>query len=774
MLKCLLDIVRDIMDVNSDNDPTCVIKMLDEFRSSNALDRRNRPSIWLTDVPNKFSWGETFSSNVQSIAKPMKLNFDDSNLQSNDSNPTKKVKIGNESMESDTSKISDSSVLASPWESRHVKAELAEARAQIHALETRINQMHAVRRETELLFEQEKKSLQQTVERDRNTIRELEQRLKTVRKREVDTREELAQCRSQFRQDKCNLETKIQELQFETAALKDKISEITSENDDKCGSTERQLATMEAEMCSLKEQLAAAKGRVEDLTVELREQRRELRQWETDKTKLLAATQKVKELEYERESHLEAISLAQTQQNKLMRVSELEREITSLKEENKNLRQATSNTLYLEGIIEDLHAKLVSLEERERECINLQVELGMARTRLDEWAALARQVLDSSSPGALSPMALRRYIESLQQRELQLSTDKAQIDSNFRKLSDMHGEMQKEAESMKVQIARLKATVEQHANTIRRMHKKNSLIVWERNDLRNLVDSCQKEMTITSASGVEAQQNSRMEALEKLVDGYRKRMEQIEADPCLAAVEIPGVGSPQMSEKLDKVTAEKNSLLKEKENLEKQLEELRIQMEYRALKGDFDVRDCKVLHFKMNPTSEAAEKHKDELLNCQEEVLRLRERVRLLEEGQTHDLTQAVNERVTGNTSKEIEDLKERIKSHERQNQRLKEVFKTASHEFREAVYTLLGYKVDGLPNKIYRLSNMYAEAPDEHLLFKLSQTGDMELLETPFSSNLTELIDLHLHHHRSIPVFLSAITIDLFQRQTLCSNQTS
>lgn len=65
-------------------------------------------------------------------------------------------------------------------------------------------------------------------------------------------------------------------------------------------------------------------------------------------------------------------------------------------------------------------------------------------------------------------------------------------------------------------------------------------------------------------------------------------------------------------------------------------------------------------------------------------------------------------------------DLKERIKSHERQNQRLKEVFKTTSHEFREAVYTLLGYKVDGLPNKIYRLSSMYAEAPDDHLLFKV------------------------------------------------------
>lgn len=49
---------------------------------------------------------------------------------------------------------------------------------------------------------------------------------------------------------------------------------------------------------------------------------------------------------------------------------------------------------------------------------------------------------------------------------------------SFRKLSESHNEVLKEAESMKTQIGRLKTTVDQHANTIRRMQKKNSLIVW--------------------------------------------------------------------------------------------------------------------------------------------------------------------------------------------------------------------------------------------------------------------------------------------------------
>lgn len=55
--------------------------------------------------------------------------------------------------------------------------------------------------------------------------------------------------------------------------------------------------------------------------------------------------------------------------------------------------------------------------------------------------------------------------------------------------------------------------------------------------------------------------------------------------------------------------------------------------------------------------------------------------------------------------------------------QRLKEVFKKTSSEFRDCVYNLLGYKVDRLQNKggLFRLSSMYAESPNDYLLFKVS-----------------------------------------------------
>ncbi|XP_046685678.1 mitotic spindle assembly checkpoint protein MAD1-like [Homalodisca vitripennis] len=750
------------MDMNrsEDKDPTCIIKMLDEFRSNPASTRRTimggRPMF-------------PFGIQPPSTTKPTKLNFDDSFSQSqNDSGPSKRLKLGDDSVDSsiDSSKVSESSVMASPWETRRLKAELTEARAQIASLETRFSQVHALRKETELVFEQEKNALQKQIERDRIKIHELEHRLKTIRKRDAEAREELEKLRNSQKQEKYVSDDRCEKLQLDNAQLQDKLAELESSSRDKLEAVERQLARVEAEAAGVRAELVEARKLTEELTTELRDRRRELRQWETDKSKLLVATQRIKELEYEKESHQEAYNLAQTQQNKLLRISELEREISLLKEDNKNLRQATTNTVYLEGLVEDLRTKLRQLEERERECVSLRVEVGVAQGRLNEWEGLARSVMGSAP--LHGPLALRRCIETLQQRELTLSQEKAQAESVLKSLKEVHNEKLKQLQEANDQLANTKKNLELQSTKIRRLRKQITLITWERDDLRSLVDSCQKEVTMTGVS-LESQPNSRLEALEKLVSGYQQRMLQLESDPSLAIMDVEGYGNKASSERMDALLAEKAALVKEKESLQKEVEELKIQMEYRSLKGDFDMRDCKIMHFRMNPQAEAEQRQQTELAQCQAEAAKLRERVRLLEEGHTHDLTLAVADKMASSSTKEVEELKEKMKSFERQNQRLREVFKTTSHEFREAVYQLFGYKVDGLPNKIYRLSSLYAEAPDDHLLFKMS--GGMELLETPFSATCSELIDLHLHQQHSIPVFLSALTMNLFQRQTLTSH---
>lgn len=72
-------------------------------------------------------------------------------------------------------------------------------------------------------------------------------------------------------------------------------------------------------------------------------------------------------------------------------------------------------------------------------------------------------------------------------------------------------------------------------------------------------------------------------------------------------------------------------------------------------------------------------------------------------------------------------DLKEKLKSLEIQNQRLCEVFKKKSHDFRDAMYMLFGYKIDVLSTNQYRLCSQYAFDPQDILLFQVIKKLDFQ-----------------------------------------------
>lgn len=97
----------------------------------------------------------------------------------------------------------------------------------------------------------------------------------------------------------------------------------------------------------------------------------------------------------------------------------------------------------------------------------------------------------------------------------------------------------------------------------------------------------------------------------------------------------------------------------------------------------------------------------------------------------------------------------------------MKEEFTCSAQEYRDVCYMLLGYKIDRTGHKNYRISSMYAESADDYLTFTLCEEG-IEMVHTEYSTTLGELVELHLQQHRSIPMFLSALTLELFTRTTM------
>jgi mitotic spindle assembly checkpoint protein MAD1 len=118
----------------------------------------------------------------------------------------------------------------------------------------------------------------------------------------------------------------------------------------------------------------------------------------------------------------------------------------------------------------------------------------------------------------------------------------------------------------------------------------------------------------------------------------------------------------------------------------------------------------------------------------------------------------------------EVHSLKEQIKTHESQTQRLKDYFKSSLQEFRNVIYMLLGYKIDRTSTSLYKLTSVYAEHAEDQLCFQLNSEGTLNLLENEFSATLEQMVNLHLRHQKSIPVFLSAITMDLFNNSTMAT----
>lgn len=177
-----------------------------------------------------------------------------------------------------------------------------------------------------------------------------------------------------------------------------------------------------------------------------------------------------------------------------------------------------------------------------------------------------------------------------------------------------------------------------------------------------------------------------------------------------------------------------------------------------SLEGGF------VYHLKNNPLSECRQQQEQIIESLRNEVAKLKKKVKNLEEGLEASKMETDTISIC---PQEIQKLKDQIQSYESKMAKLKEYFKSSMQEFRDVIYVLLGYKIDRSGSSLYKLRSMYAESEEDMLCFQMNKDGDMNLLENEYSATLEDMINLHLRHQKSFPVFLSAITMDLFNNKT-------
>lgn len=618
--------------------------------------------------------------------------------------------------------------------------------------------------------------------------------------REVDRNQELLAHIRQLQERETVAEEKMRE-QLECHRLCKQNLDATSQ----------QLRELEDDLAAARERISSLKGRVSELQLSAMDQKVQVKLLESEKQELKEqldlqqrkcqeANQKIQELQASQEEKADQeqkikdleqklclqeqdAAVVKSMKSELLRLPKIERELKRLREENTHLREMKETNGLLTEELEGLQRKLGRQEKMQEALVDLELEKEKLLAKLQSWEKLDQTMgLNLRTPEDLS-----RFVVELQQRELALREKNNAITSSARSLEKAQQQLQDEVRQVSAQLLEERKKRESHEALARRLQKRNVLLTKERDGMRAILGSYDSELTQAEYS---AQLTQRMWEAEDMVQKVHAHSSEMEAQLSQALedlgvqkqradtleMELKMLGAqtsstetsfPFCKEEVDALRLKVEELESERSRLEQEKQALEMQMERLTLQGDYNQSRTKVLHMSLNPTSMARQRQREDHDRLQGECERLRGLVHALERGGSipADLEAASSLP----SSKEVAELRKQVESAELKNQRLKEVFQTKIQEFRKVCYTLTGYQIDVTTESQYRLTSQYAEHQSDCLIFKATgpSGSKMQLLETEFSRSVPELIELHLLQQDSIPAFLSALTIELFSRQT-------
>lgn len=117
------------------------------------------------------------------------------------------------------------------------------------------------------------------------------------------------------------------------------------------------------------------------------------------------------------------------------------------------------------------------------------------------------------------------------------------------------------------------------------------------------------------------------------------------------------------------------------------------------------------------------------------------------------------------NLQAQLERAEEEGKVESKRLLRLRQVFRSKAAEYREAVYSLLGYKLDFLPNGRVRLTSAYATSPEQCFDFEsgTGNEGTMELVgagDASWRQQVDPLLRRWIRERANTPGFFGALTL--------------
>ena len=191
----------------------------------------------------------------------------------------------------------------------------------------------------------------------------------------------------------------------------------------------------------------------------------------------------------------------------------------------------------------------------------------------------------------------------------------------------------------------------------------------------------------------------------------------------------------------------------------------------------------RILELRHNPTAETAAIKTSTL-----KLLKTENAALLAQLEGRHD-TKVVPISSLESVRQELRDMEQAVAEKEKHMMRLRQIWSAKSLEFREAVASVLGWKMDFLPNDRVRVTSMFQDSTNnnhnpksqgkddddndvegENSIIFDGEKGTMDIAGGPqgaFAKDIKNLVRFWVKERKDIPCFLAAMTLEFYERTT-------
>ncbi|KAK3947222.1 spindle assembly checkpoint component Mad1 [Pseudoneurospora amorphoporcata] len=658
---------------------------------------------------------------------------------------------------------------------------IEELKAEVGTLSYQINNYEQERELARLQMDNEMRDIRRRAEEDFKAKQAADAEKSKALRHAESLQAELDALRAQKEVQKRDLDAKTREAQEEARLLQEQVEELKASKEDAARLTERETAELKAKVALLErtaqeaeEENRTRNDTLEKVNAQLAERDDTIGKLEAEVLRLKAHT-----------GDAETVSVIRRElSDQVNHIRMLESKNREQLTELKHLRQIHKAVEVVEEEKRTLQRKLESAQTLETEL----AEERRQRLRLEDERRSWTAYLESNSEGPVefdSPEAVARALVEERFRSASLTERLGALQPEIADRDNIIKSLEDEKARLLDQIEKLRATSGPTANdkARARLDRQRALAVKEVEYLRAQLKTFDMEDVTMQPEQLEEQKAKRIQELEDLVDKYKEEVNTLHADltslesATTSPVQPVGhlLGTKRPRDETDDVESEQlGQLARKNRKLQSEFSDLQtahriLQKEHEVLSSQLtaakDQLKTRVLSLRDNPTSEF-EKIKTDTLKA----LKLENAELLAHLERQPTLFATVPATQIAALKRDIQAAQAETASAQKRADRLKQVWAAKSAEFKEAVFSTLGWTVTFIPGGKMRVESVYypskTEEHENSIVFD-GEKGTMKVGGGPrseFANRIADNIRFWVRERGEVPCFLAALTLEFYE----------